>query len=161
MRSRRVVRASDCQCRSRNSSGFEPSILRHNGSGGASNEPVLNKVPYIRKSQINPPVKIYEVSAELWRAYRRAAVAADPSAGALQASWPAAFPAYHQIDLKDIGTVLVTLCLNLIDPNHLTNHHKIILNWIQIFPISYQVLRVNMYVTCLKQDKYGSEHVIL
>ncbi len=26
-----VVRASDCQCRSRNSQGFDPSILRHSG----------------------------------------------------------------------------------------------------------------------------------
>ena len=27
----RVVRASDCQCQSRNSPGFDPSILRHSG----------------------------------------------------------------------------------------------------------------------------------
>jgi hypothetical protein len=104
MRSSRLVRASDCQCRSRNSPGFDPSILRHSRSGGATNETVLNKVPYIRKKI--PLKKFPKGSAELWRAYRRGAVAADPSAGALQASWPAAFPAYHQIDLKDIWTVL-------------------------------------------------------
>ncbi len=31
MRSSRVVRASDSQCRSRNCPGFDPSILRHSG----------------------------------------------------------------------------------------------------------------------------------
>ncbi len=31
MRSSLVVRASDCQCRSRNSPGFDPRILRHCG----------------------------------------------------------------------------------------------------------------------------------
>jgi hypothetical protein len=31
MRSSLAVRASDCQCRSRNSPGFDPSILRHSG----------------------------------------------------------------------------------------------------------------------------------
>jgi hypothetical protein len=31
MRSSLVVRASDCQCHSRNSPGFDPRILRHRG----------------------------------------------------------------------------------------------------------------------------------
>ncbi len=31
MRSSRVARASDCQCQSRNSPGFDPGILRHSG----------------------------------------------------------------------------------------------------------------------------------
>jgi hypothetical protein len=44
MRSSRVVRASDCQCRGRNSSGFVPSILRHSGTWGAAVEAVLNTV---------------------------------------------------------------------------------------------------------------------
>ncbi len=48
MRSSRVVRASDCQCRSRNSPGLNPSILRHSGIWGASDEAVLNKV-HIKK----------------------------------------------------------------------------------------------------------------
>jgi hypothetical protein len=43
MRSSRVVRAYDCQCQSRNSPGFDPSILRHNGIWGAADEAMLNK----------------------------------------------------------------------------------------------------------------------
>ncbi len=42
MRSSRVVRASDRQFRSRNSPGFDPSILRHSGILGAADEGVLN-----------------------------------------------------------------------------------------------------------------------
>jgi hypothetical protein len=38
MRSSRVVRAPDCQCQSRNSPGFDPSILRHSGIWGAADE---------------------------------------------------------------------------------------------------------------------------
>ena len=44
MRSSRVVRASDSQCRSRNCPGFDPSILRHSGIWGAADEAVLNIV---------------------------------------------------------------------------------------------------------------------
>ncbi len=44
MRSSRVVRASGCQGQSRNSPGFDPSILRHNGILGAADEAVLNNV---------------------------------------------------------------------------------------------------------------------
>ncbi len=44
MRSSLVVRASDCQCRSRNSPGFDPSILRHSVIWGAADEAVLNTV---------------------------------------------------------------------------------------------------------------------
>jgi hypothetical protein len=44
MRSSRVVRASDSQCRSRNCPGFDPSILRHSGIWGATDEAVLNIV---------------------------------------------------------------------------------------------------------------------
>ncbi len=44
MKSSRVVRASDSQCRSRNCSGFDPSILRHSGIRGAVDEAVLNIV---------------------------------------------------------------------------------------------------------------------
>jgi hypothetical protein len=44
LRSRTVVRASDCQCRSRNSPGFDPSILRHSGICGAAYEAVLKTV---------------------------------------------------------------------------------------------------------------------
>jgi hypothetical protein len=42
MRSSLVVRASDCQCRSRNSHGFDPNILRYSGIWVAANEAVLN-----------------------------------------------------------------------------------------------------------------------
>jgi hypothetical protein len=49
-----VVRASDCQCRSRNSPGFDPSILRHSGIWGAADETVLNTVQ--KKIEKNPPL---------------------------------------------------------------------------------------------------------
>ncbi len=42
--------ASDCQCRSRNSHGFDPNILRHSGIWGAADEAVY------RKKYKNPPV---------------------------------------------------------------------------------------------------------
>jgi hypothetical protein len=45
IKSSRVVRASDSQCRrSRNCPGFDPSILRHIGIGGVADEAVSNKV---------------------------------------------------------------------------------------------------------------------
>ncbi len=50
MRSGWVVRASDFQCQSRNSPGFDPSILRHSGISGAADEAVLNTVH--RKNKI-------------------------------------------------------------------------------------------------------------
>ncbi len=39
-----VVGASGCQCQSRNSPGFDPSILRHSGIWGAADDAVLNNV---------------------------------------------------------------------------------------------------------------------
>ncbi len=54
-----VVRASDCQCRSRNSPGFDPSFLRHSGIWGAADEAVLNTVQ--RKKN---PQKILLLTAE-------------------------------------------------------------------------------------------------
>ncbi len=51
MRSIWVVRASDCQCRSRNSPRFDPSILRHSEIWGAADEAVLNKVQYIKRKE--------------------------------------------------------------------------------------------------------------
>jgi hypothetical protein len=57
MRSSRMIRASDCQCRSRNSSGFDPSILRHSGIWAAADpEAVLNTINS-KKNKKNPPVK--------------------------------------------------------------------------------------------------------
>jgi hypothetical protein len=56
MRSSQVVRASDCQCQSRNSPGFDPSILRHSEICGAADEAVLNTVHREKKIQKNPPV---------------------------------------------------------------------------------------------------------
>jgi hypothetical protein len=43
MRSSRVITASDCQCQSRNSPGFDPSLLLHRGIWRAADEAVLNK----------------------------------------------------------------------------------------------------------------------
>ncbi len=53
MRSSRVGRASNCQCQSRNSLGFDPSILRHNEIRGAADEAVSNNV-HNRKNPKNP-----------------------------------------------------------------------------------------------------------
>ncbi len=51
MRSSQVFRESGCQCPSRNSPGFDPSILRHSGILGASDEAVLNNVHKKRKKK--------------------------------------------------------------------------------------------------------------
>jgi hypothetical protein len=59
---------SDCQCRSRNSPGFDPSIFRHSGIWGAADEAVLNtvhrkkiqKIPLFKK--VLPPRGIKEVA---------------------------------------------------------------------------------------------------
>ncbi len=56
MRSSPVVSASDCQCRSCNSPGFDLSILRHSGIWEAADEAVLNKA-YRKKIQKTPLVK--------------------------------------------------------------------------------------------------------
>jgi hypothetical protein len=53
MRSSLGVRASDWKCRSRNSPGFDPSILQHSGIWGAADEAVLNTV-HRKKSQKIP-----------------------------------------------------------------------------------------------------------
>jgi hypothetical protein len=55
MRSSWEFRASDCQCRSCNSPGFYPSILRHSGIWGAEDEAVLNTV-HRKKIKTIPPV---------------------------------------------------------------------------------------------------------
>ncbi len=54
MRSSPVVRASDCQCRSRNSTGFDPSFLRQSGIWGAADGAVLNTVHRKNKSKKIP-----------------------------------------------------------------------------------------------------------
>jgi hypothetical protein len=56
MRSSRVVRASDSQCRSRNCLGFDHSILRHSGICGPVDEAVLNIVHKKKKIPKNPPL---------------------------------------------------------------------------------------------------------
>jgi hypothetical protein len=63
MRSNRVVRASDCHSRSRNSqqSWVDSSILRHSGIWREADEAVLNKVH--KKIQKNPPVKRVTIRA--------------------------------------------------------------------------------------------------
>jgi hypothetical protein len=57
MRSSLVVRASDCQCRSSNCPGFDPSILRHSEILGKADEAVLNTVHKRKENPKNPPVK--------------------------------------------------------------------------------------------------------
>ena len=56
MRYSRMDRASDCQCQSCNSPGFDPSIFRHSGIliGGRWNSTVLNILH--KKSEKNHPV---------------------------------------------------------------------------------------------------------
>jgi hypothetical protein len=64
-----VVRASGFQCQSSNSSGFDPSILRHNEIRGAADEAMLNNLHKYKKS----PLKILcrgmgsKVSEGVWR----------------------------------------------------------------------------------------------
>ncbi len=53
MRSSRVVRASGCQCQSRNSLGFDPSILRHSGIWETADEAVLTNV-HKKKNRKHP-----------------------------------------------------------------------------------------------------------
>ncbi len=53
MRSSRVVRATGCQCQSRNSLGFDHSIIRQSEIGGAADDAMLKKVPKETKIQ-NP-----------------------------------------------------------------------------------------------------------
>jgi hypothetical protein len=50
--SSRVVRASGCQCQSRNSPEFDPSILRHSGILGVEDEAALNNVLVHKKEKI-------------------------------------------------------------------------------------------------------------
>jgi hypothetical protein len=64
MRSSRVVRASDCQCRSRNSPGFDPCILRHSGFWGAADEAVFNTV-HRKKNPKNLAVKISTIGKKI------------------------------------------------------------------------------------------------
>jgi hypothetical protein len=54
MRSSWFVRASDCQCQSRNSPGFDLSILRNSGNWGAADAAVLNTGHRIKKITIPP-----------------------------------------------------------------------------------------------------------
>ncbi len=58
MRSSRVVRTSDNQCRSRNCTGFDPSILRHSGIWGAADEAVLN-IAHKNKNQKIPVLGMF------------------------------------------------------------------------------------------------------
>jgi hypothetical protein len=50
MRSSRAVRASGCQCQSRNNPGFDPSILQHSEFLRAEDEVVLNNAHTKKKS---------------------------------------------------------------------------------------------------------------
>ncbi len=51
MGSSRVVRASGCQCQSRNILEFDPSIIRHSGILGVEDEAALNNVHKKEKIQ--------------------------------------------------------------------------------------------------------------
>ncbi len=55
MRSSRVVRVSDSQCRSLNCPGFDSNILRHCGIWGAADEAVLNIVHKKKKPRKKSP----------------------------------------------------------------------------------------------------------
>ncbi len=57
-----VVKASDCQCTSCNGPGFDPSIRRHSGIGGAADEAVLNIVRKKIKNLLPPQKKISRMS---------------------------------------------------------------------------------------------------
>ncbi len=57
MRSTRVDRVSDSQCRSRNCPGFDPSILRHSGIWAAADEAVMNIVHKREEIPKSPPLK--------------------------------------------------------------------------------------------------------
>jgi hypothetical protein len=57
MRSSQVVRASCCQCQSRNCPRLDPSILRHSGIWRAAAKAVLNNVHYKKNRKIPPPKK--------------------------------------------------------------------------------------------------------
>ncbi len=57
MRSRQVVRVSDCQWTSYNGPGFVPSIRRHSRIWGAADEAVLNKK---KRKQIKNPKNMME-----------------------------------------------------------------------------------------------------
>ncbi len=63
MRFSLVVRASNC--RSRNSPGFDPSILRHSGIWGAADEAVLNTLH--RKNIKNPLVFLFHHFIKVYR----------------------------------------------------------------------------------------------
>jgi len=61
MRFSLVVRASDCQCRSRNSPGFDPNNLRHSGIWMAADEAVLKTVQREEKEK-SPCLKLNTTS---------------------------------------------------------------------------------------------------
>jgi hypothetical protein len=58
LRSYRVVRAFNCQCQSRISPAFDPSILRHSGICGVADEAVFNNVGKMKKSPKIPLIHI-------------------------------------------------------------------------------------------------------
>jgi len=58
MGSSQMVRPSGCQCQSRNSPMFDPSILRHSGTWGTAEEAVLNNV---KKKKKNPSFKVADL----------------------------------------------------------------------------------------------------
>ncbi len=68
MKSSRVVRAFDSQCRSRNYPGFDPIILRHSGIWGAADEAVLNTgiVHKRRKNPIKSALKFFWNTVPVW-----------------------------------------------------------------------------------------------
>jgi hypothetical protein len=72
LRSRRDVRASDFQCQSRNSPGFNPSILacilKHRGIWGAADKVVFNKVRNLKNPKTIPLFNYHPFpwTAERW-----------------------------------------------------------------------------------------------
>jgi hypothetical protein len=62
MRSSRVVRASGCRFQTRNSPGFDPTILRHSEILGAADDAVLNNVHKTKKRKKTQPTLNKKIS---------------------------------------------------------------------------------------------------
>ncbi len=63
MRSGRVVRESDCQCQSRNSPGFDPSILWHSGIWGEQMKQLWIKYGTLRKNNLQKIPRLHYLLA--------------------------------------------------------------------------------------------------
>ncbi len=111
-RSSRVVRASGCQCQSRNSPGFDPSILRHSWIWETEDKAVLNNVhknlkkkpPFIIRSRSHPVGKRLQIDGK-----------SDERSGreAINFLWSAkaSFPVWPNVSVTDLWKILIILFL--------------------------------------------------